>query len=200
MSCPDWQDLSRRRDAEQLDDARWREALDHMDSCPKCRDEAVAADPTLLFRRLPTLTADDSQVRAMQQAVAGMRHGAAALDRRRLPPSSWLRATAAASWLRAAAVAAVLLGASLLNGTAPRSPEVVSIADAVAEAEGYEIYQAGDNPLYELAPVGVAPVAFETHASALPLVEMADPSFGSIIEVVDQDITLVVVMSEDRGV
>ena len=202
MNCPDWRALTDRRDAGTLDETRWQEALGHMDDCGPCQEEALAADPTLLFRHLPTITADASQVQSMQQAVASMRRSEA-VQRRRSPNS----------WLRAAAVAAVLLGASLLHGSAPPSTTIDStVADAAAvdftmtASEGGFADQTsmsadwGARPAFETAPLSLTPVAFETHASALPLVEMADPSFGSIIEVVDQDITVVVVMSENRDV
>ena len=61
MSCPDWKRLVRERQAlshpfarETGDSLDWREALGHLDSgCPACRKAALAADPLLVFRRLP---------------------------------------------------------------------------------------------------------------------------------------------------
>lgn len=194
MICPDWRDLVARHDAETLADAEWHRALAHSDECPRCAEEALAAEPTLLFRGLPALAVGEPEVREMQQAVAGMRRNAAAESRsRRL----------SGSWLRAAAVAAVLLGAALLQGTAPMTTEGEAATLAVGSLALDEPWLAGEaagGRAPDALPLGVAPAAFETHASALPLVEMADPAFGSIIEVVDQDITVVVVMPENRGV
>ena len=50
MSCPDWRSLSERRDDEP---EAWGKALAHLDGCDGCHDDALAAEPTLLFRRLP---------------------------------------------------------------------------------------------------------------------------------------------------
>jgi hypothetical protein len=79
--CPDWRRLDPAdRDAPNAPHAaaRWREALRHLDSgCPRCRQEALAADPTLIFRRLPAPELDAAQeaeeVAAARLAVAAMR-------------------------------------------------------------------------------------------------------------------------------
>ena len=54
MSCPDWQRLTalRERDPD-AEPPGWREALAHLDGCPACAAAALAADPLLVFRRLP---------------------------------------------------------------------------------------------------------------------------------------------------
>lgn len=113
MSCPDWRGLAAHRDdSRNVQDAEprgWREALEHFDGgCPRCRREALAADPTLVFRRLPRVEMSAAQeaaeVDAVLQAVTAMRTASRieALDRR----------SRAGSWKRWAA-AAVLTGASL---------------------------------------------------------------------------------------
>jgi hypothetical protein len=79
--CPDWRQLNPAdRDAPGSPHAaaRWREALRHLDSgCPRCRQEALAADPTLIFRRLPAPELGPAQeaeeVAAARLAVAAMR-------------------------------------------------------------------------------------------------------------------------------
>ena len=79
--CPDWRRLNPAdRDAPSTPHAaaRWREALRHLDGgCPHCRHEALAADPTLIFRRLPATELDSAQeaeeVAAARLAVAAMR-------------------------------------------------------------------------------------------------------------------------------
>lgn len=86
MSCPDWKRLARDRESLASPFARdagsgaaeWQEALGHLDSgCPVCRRAALAADPLLVFRRLPTLELseerEESEVDGMLRAVAAMR-------------------------------------------------------------------------------------------------------------------------------
>jgi hypothetical protein len=106
VSCPDWNALAFwRQDPEGQEPAAWQEALVHLDACGLCRAAALAADPTLVFHRLPVLgpdaldaAAEADEVAAMQQAVAAMRT-ASRLERepRRAAPH-WKR------WVAAAAV------------------------------------------------------------------------------------------------
>jgi hypothetical protein len=116
MSCPDWRRLDpAARDGARsagprsalralhpldplhpLDAARWEEALRHFDSgCQSCRQEALAVDPALAFRRLPapelTPAEEAREVAAARLAVAAMRaasrleHG----DRHERPAAGW---------------------------------------------------------------------------------------------------------------
>ncbi|HYL06292.1 MAG TPA: hypothetical protein VE075_09645, partial [Thermoanaerobaculia bacterium] len=79
--CPDWRRLDPAdRDAPGSPHAaaRWREALHHLDGgCTRCRQEALAVDPTLVFRRLPAPELGPAQeaeeVAAARLAVAAMR-------------------------------------------------------------------------------------------------------------------------------
>ncbi len=79
--CPDWRRLDPAdRDAPGATPAaaRWREALQHFDGgCPLCRQAALVADPTLIFRRLPVPDLGPAQeageVEAARAAVAAMR-------------------------------------------------------------------------------------------------------------------------------
>ena len=105
MSCPDWRrldpaarerasgaphaghvgDTRDARDARPAVDAvdalhahHWQQALSHLDSgCPHCWREALAVDPTLIFRRLPAPELSPAQeaeeVDAARLAVAAMR-------------------------------------------------------------------------------------------------------------------------------
>jgi hypothetical protein len=97
MSCPDWSALAARRndandahgsDAAGEAAAAWQEALRHLDACAACRRQALAADPLLIFRRLPTLEMgpehERAEIEATRQAVAVMRTAAMALQAR--PP------------------------------------------------------------------------------------------------------------------
>jgi len=96
MSCPDWRRLDpAARDAsgaphaaadaalpidaiDALHAIHWQQALSHLDSgCPECWREALAVDPTLIFRRLPapelTPAQEAEEVEAARLAVAAMR-------------------------------------------------------------------------------------------------------------------------------
>jgi len=93
MSCPDWRRLDpAARDASGAPHAaagaadaidavhavHWQQALSHLESgCPHCWREALAVDPTLIFRRLPapelTAAQEAQEVEAARVAVAAMR-------------------------------------------------------------------------------------------------------------------------------
>lgn len=90
MTCPDWRRLDpAARDASGAPHAAiravdaitavgWQEALSHLDSgCPRCWQEALAVDPTLIFRRLPAPelapAREAEEVEAARAAVAAMR-------------------------------------------------------------------------------------------------------------------------------
>ncbi len=186
MSCPDWQTLCDRRDAESGEPAGWQAAVDHLDDCPECQQDAVAADPALLFRRLPTPDFGVGEIESMQQAVASMRRSAKIEQRR-----PFMALATAGPWLRAAAVAVVFLGSVMLHDTDPQTGDPRTgdpqSADMVVDAEPSLVAE---------APLVPSPssLAAARSASRLPLVEMANPSYGSIIEVVDQDISVVVVL------
>ncbi|MCP3961031.1 MAG: hypothetical protein GY719_24565 [bacterium] len=166
--CPDWRSLCDRREAEQIEDAEWRRALEHLDDCPDCERDAVAIEPTLMFQRLPVLEVDADEIAAMRRAVAGMSR-AESIERRRPAVSR--------TWLRAAAVAAVLLGPVLLRGSGPSPTEIGAVQSTATEA----------------------PSQSETDLSLeqMPLVEFIDPAYGSIIQVDDPDLSVVVVANFD---
>lgn len=107
MSCPSWKELTTRDEPRET--TAWSEALEHFDSnCSDCRRSALAADPTLVFRRLPSLemsaAREASEVDAMVKAVAAMRTASRV--------EAFERRSRAGGWKRWAA-AAVLVGASL---------------------------------------------------------------------------------------
>ena len=118
-AAADWRALAAHRaDPRGEEPAGWAAALDHLDRCADCRRAALAADPTLVFRRLRTTAAPaaaDPEAAAMRQAVAALREasrlGATAGAGREVAPgrgarrAAWTRAAAAAS-LAAAALAA----------------------------------------------------------------------------------------------
>lgn len=144
MSCPDWTRLVAARERAEAEPAEWAEAMAHLDACPRCRREAVAADPLLVFRRLPgvEMTAGDERAEAesMCQAVAAMRTA------RRLESHQRF-----AGWRRWAA-AAVLAIASLSVGwdKAPRPEPAPAAPQAVEPAPIEAVPAAGTATLEPL--------------------------------------------------
>ncbi len=168
MTCPDWPSLVRRRDRAP---EAWDAGLEHLDDCPQCRDAALDAEPTLLFRRLPAPAPRRDEIATMKEAVA-------ALCRNSRPRHS-LGAQPSA-WLRAAAVAAVLITGALLQGAVTTVP--------------------GANPGWiapETAGLLAAREAADDALARMPLVEYVDPAYGSVVEVVDDQVSLVLVLPPD---
>lgn len=163
MSCPDWTALValRERAADAADAANtaeptgWAEAVAHLDACPRCRREAMAADPLLVFRRLPVTEMPEAEEQAeaesMRQAVSAMRTARRLESRRSF-----------AGWRRWAA-AAVLTVASLAVGR-DKAPENLSLAAAAAPEA-----------------VAVAPAAF----SAAAAIEAPSPAGTAVLERLD---------------
>lgn len=134
MSCPDWRRLDpAERDGASLQAARWTAALHHFDTgCARCRREALAADPSLVFRLLPAAELSAAQevdeVASARAAVAAMRaasrlgspqrSGAGTLPRlHRLPGRSIsVRQAMRGRHLSRWALAASLTGMALLFG------------------------------------------------------------------------------------
>jgi hypothetical protein len=123
VSCPDWRALAAHRDdprrsRRETEPEGWTEALAHFDSCSLCRRQALAAEPTLVFRRIPVVTPtpaeEADEVAAVRQAVAAMRTASRLDDRRPVPGLGSKRG----GWKRWAA-AAVLALASLSLGQDP---------------------------------------------------------------------------------
>jgi hypothetical protein len=111
VSCPDWNGLAALRRQEPQEDAEpagWAAAVTHFDACPRCRREALLADPLLVFRRLPAAELDEaaerSEVETMRQAVTAMRTARRLDSRRRF--TGWRR------WAAAAVLALAALSAS----------------------------------------------------------------------------------------
>lgn len=178
MSCPDWRTLTTaRRDA---DPEAWQSALAHFDDCSRCRQDALAAEPTLIFRRLPTLEAGADEIADIKRAVATMRRA-----RSMEAPRGRASYRQASTWLRAAALAAVLLGAALLRGTGPATTDRFEQAD-LGDAVNAESLNAANLAVASFDP------------KRLPLVEDVDPSYGSLIQVVDDEFAIVMVVAPTR--
>ncbi len=177
MSCPDWQALSEGRAADRDDSPEWLQALEHLDGCAACRAGAPAFEPTLVFRRLSAPALDLDGIEAMKRAVSSMRRGETIEHRRRFAALAPLWGDLPRVWLRAAALAAVVLGSLLLRG-AGRLPEASAPSPAALPAAA----------------------AHEIDLRRLPLVETADPTYGAIIQVVDDDISVVLVVPSEMDV
>ena len=148
--CPDWRTLSRHRvEPDGVEPLGWPQALEHFDRCPLCRKEAIAADPTLLFRRLAapaplsTLgshaspassaasTSGGEEIEAMLAGVAALRAASRlAAPRRPHVLHGWQRWAVAA----ALAVAALSLGTNRLpaGGALRTLAAIPAVADLAA--------------------------------------------------------------------
>ena len=170
LSCPDWRSLCDRREAEQLEEAEWRRALAHLEECSVCADDAIAIEPTLLFRRLPTIEISSDEIATMRLAITGMSR-AKTIERR--------RPAIRRPWLSAAALAALLLGSLLLRGAGP---------DQLEAGPGAELPALGD--LWE--PAAIEPEV-DLGLQQMPLVEFIDPAYRPIVQVEDENFSVVVV-------
>lgn len=115
MTCPDWRGFDTASH-----DAAADAALRHLDSgCQRCWQEALALDPTLIFRRLPApeldAAAEAAEVAAARQAVAAMR-AASRLEHRDRRLGAGVAGTASSSQLARWALAAGLTAMALLFG------------------------------------------------------------------------------------
>ena len=173
MSCPDWTALVALREraadaADAAEPAGWAEAVTHLDACPRCRREAMAADPLLVFRRLPVAempeAVEQAEAESMRQAVAAMRTAKRLESRRSF-----------AGWRRWAA-AAVLTVASLAVGR-DKAPVILSPA-AVPEA----------------AAVAAAPEAPSPAATAV--LERLDGSDARVYQVDGKDLTAFMIVGD----
>jgi len=172
-SCPDWTALVALREravdgVDAAEPAGWAEAVAHLDACPRCRREAMAADPLLVFRRLPVSempeAVEQAEAESMRQAVAAMRTARRLESRRSF-----------AGWRRWAA-AAVLTVASLAMGD--RAP--VELNPAVTAPE---------------APAAVAAPAAPSPA-ATAVLERLDGSDARVYQVDGKDLTAFMIVGD----
>jgi hypothetical protein len=197
-ACPDWSDLTAYRNERPAgpagpagdagtEPAEWQDALEHFDRCPSCRQAAVQADPTLLFRRLPGLAAEMSpgeeaaEVESMRQAVAAMRTA------RRLEPPS--ERAAWKHWVAAAALAAAALslgaGHGLHHSPASRaSGDTLALAlPAVPAASSLEVLAASAASRFVSEPV---PMVEELNRPAARVYQMDGGKNLSVVMIVDE--------------
>jgi hypothetical protein len=136
-ACPDWHTLAELR--ERLDPAgphaepaEWTAALAHFDGCPRCRRQALAAEPLLVFRRLPgaerPAAEESAEAEAMVQAVSAMRAAERLESRRRF--AGWRRWAAAA----VLALASLSVGRDKTPLLTPPAPPVVALPASPASS------------------------------------------------------------------
>jgi|GEM_PF-5519374 len=101
----------------------WDEFVAHLDECSSCRARAVEIDPTLGFRRLPTVEVDASDIAAMVQSVAVLRRNRELTgaqggieEARQARSGRW--------WFPAVAALAVGMGLGMAGGGVPLAPEM----------------------------------------------------------------------------
>lgn len=142
LSCPDWSRLAAARN-DSAEPEGWAEAVAHFDTCSLCRQEALKADPLLVFRRMAAVPADIPpaeerlEVESMQQAVAAMRTARRLETRGRF--AGWRR------WAAAAVLAGISLGVG--RDKAPRLEQLavappaptISSASSASMAEVAEV-------------------------------------------------------------
>jgi len=154
VSCPDWTSLAaHRHEREGSEPAGWTEALAHLDGgCSLCRRRALAADPTLVFRRLaavPAVTMTDAEERseadAVRAAVAAMRAASRldSLEARPRTSSVWK------GWSTGALAAALALAALVF----PSGPSGYDPSKSKAASAG-----AGDAAIFRDGRVEVEPL------------------------------------------
>ncbi|PYQ55853.1 MAG: hypothetical protein DMF53_27185 [Acidobacteria bacterium] len=166
MSCPDWTRLVALREGADAEPAGWAEAMAHLDACPRCRREAVAADPLLVFRRLPAVDMTEGDERAeaesMRQAVASMRTARRLESRQRF--AGWRR------WAAAAVLAIASLAVSWDKAPRPRpepatlpSSSTAAIPVPAAGSATLEPLDGSDARVYQMNGQGVTAFMIVDH-------------------------------------
>ncbi len=190
MSCPDWQTLAAWRDEPRAEEpAEWSDALAHLDrGCPSCRRAAVAADPTLVFRRLAavpetTPAQEASDAEAMRRAVAAMRAASRVESPERLKTINWKR------WAAAAALAVAALS---MPGDEARLRRTASL---IAEATP-AVLSAGSPSVAGLS-ASVFPAAVFPAANGDPIVEGVNGPDARVYQMESDELTVVMVVDEN---
>jgi hypothetical protein len=189
--CPDWPALVARRDGGD-EPPEWRDALVHLDACGDCRDAALAADPTLVFRRLRHAAVEPAaDVDSMRQAVAALRRasrvtaveaGVEPVSARRRAVGHRLRQAAAALLLAAAGFGAWFVGQDQPGYPAAQSAVAASVAEP-----------------WSASPVTTAaraPRSAEELASRPVFEGLSTPRTADVYQLGEEDLLVVMVVDE----
>lgn len=199
---PDWERLVARRAAGGREPAVWADAVTHMESCEPCRRAALAADPTLVFRRLPAPATDAADADAMRRAVASLRRasrvapagaGAPPSAGGRLSLPERLRRVPAAVRNLAAAVLLVAAGggALMLGGLDPADGAGGTVAPpAVTRATG------GGEGLWR----SDAPTVRQDAGGQQVFEGLSAPRTADVYQAGEGDMTVVMVVDENLDI
>ncbi len=182
MSCPDWRTLTAARDTDSaVDLPAWVEARRHAAECPHCRGEALAADPLLLFERLPERRVTPDEIAGMQAAVASLVRASCVgrggqLLARPVP--------AASGWRSVSRFAAALGVCSLLALSGAPGPHSRGFADLAAEGSSLQALEA----------------AFEDSSPVQSAVEELDRPGVRIYELPQADMAVVMIVDASLDV
>ena len=196
MSCPDWSTLTAHRNGDDRSAAApegWNEAMDHLEGCADCRDRAVAADPTLLFRRLPSLEASAGEIADMRAGVAALRRAGRVTESpaARRPATRALATGASTWWGRAAAAAILATGLlSLQPGLEEPAPGGLFPGTAPLTAEMFP---------FDPEAQGMAALAWLDEAGASAVDDIENPT-ASVYHFDDEEVAVVMVVDSGLDV
>lgn len=193
MSTIDWRDLAERHErAPELDDAQWLRALAAFDEDPAEREAALDSDPLLMFRDLPEVDISSADIDAMKASVASMRrahavehvpHSDSQKPRRRVSAFATARLIEKrASWPVAALLAVAVTALALTGFDADSLPVPTAVHDVAAlHGASTVFHRPVTSPEMQLA------------LASMPLVEDADPTKDLLMQIEDDDLSLLVV-------
>ena len=196
--CPSWRRLTAHRlaapDAEPP--AGWEAALEHLEGCSACRQEAYAADPSLAFRRLPEVPVGAEEVARMRAGVDALRR-AQAVDYRadRVAGAAAAPSRAAGGWKRLAAAAVLVAALLAVHGSRPFDPAATSRAGAVEPALPAD---AALDPW--TGGAGIEPEILELWASLPVAVDDVDHPTASVYHIDDEDVDVMMVVGDGLDV
>ncbi len=187
MSCPDWNDLTAHRHGDDAEPEGWSEAISHLDGCTACREEATAADPTLIFRRLPPVDPGADEIAAMRAGVAALcRAGRVAEPSRAARGSSALGSgisggRSSAWWGRVAAAAVLAAGLLTLQPGLGQRPPAPAGPATVLDRE------------LDRSLEGMPSVAWLGETGASPVDDIENPA-ASVYHFDDEELAVVMVV------
>jgi len=190
VSCPNWSALVAFRDARGGDPPGWEENLAHLDACPACRRQALAADPTLAFRRLPRPDVKAADIDAIRQGVAALREASRlGLARPEPPPAGHEDGRTDEGEPRQGR-----RGWGWLPGATRIAAAVVLVVVALALAPGNPLTLGDFTPITTAAREGVtSPAGVE---ATMPLIEDLDLPDPRVYQIAEEDIQVVMVFDE----